>query len=422
MILDDETLLSAYIDGELNATERHRVEMALLADPTLAERLRQLIAVRELVDSLPVPVLRIDVSQSVMAELNFRRRSRPILRRTIRLPRLRTLVDLAVAAAVVLSLTASLVMVLRNLPPRRDRQALLATIPTPRKSHQLDQVRPQPETTVIVATTAGPDIEARTTTSEPPPRPIVPVDPVDGAEERDHELVREMLDSANVSHLFVVDVIGEQTSDRVGTLIRQMPRLDAAIGRISIRKGLVFDPRHPSEATVFAFFADEKELTAFRDRLQQQFPDAHEEPDADPVLLTQLADIPQASMLSGTLTADLLPHPREGAARVNALRSHPKAHSQPRSVVSDEFENMHVVEVAESSSPTSGEDGPTPEQMRSGPHPSTLASKGSHSEDAQGNERPLNSIAGNDAPSPKSPARRQTTLVLVWVTAPTATR
>ena len=58
MTLKDESLLTAYLDGALEPDERSLVESALLLDPELAERLRGLAAVHELVAGLPRPVLR----------------------------------------------------------------------------------------------------------------------------------------------------------------------------------------------------------------------------------------------------------------------------------------------------------------------------------------------------------------------------
>ena len=42
MSSDDETILSAYLDGELDSDQQQRVESALVASPGLAENLRAL--------------------------------------------------------------------------------------------------------------------------------------------------------------------------------------------------------------------------------------------------------------------------------------------------------------------------------------------------------------------------------------------
>ncbi|MBX6314748.1 MAG: zf-HC2 domain-containing protein, partial [Isosphaeraceae bacterium] len=46
MNLDDESLLSAYLDGELDPARRLAVEAALLSRPQLAARLQDLARVR----------------------------------------------------------------------------------------------------------------------------------------------------------------------------------------------------------------------------------------------------------------------------------------------------------------------------------------------------------------------------------------
>ncbi len=58
MNLDDESLLSAYLDGELDAEGRSAVEAALLSDAGLSDRLRELSAVRDLIAGLPRPAPR----------------------------------------------------------------------------------------------------------------------------------------------------------------------------------------------------------------------------------------------------------------------------------------------------------------------------------------------------------------------------
>ena len=45
----DDTFLSAYLDGQLDSDQQQLVESALVASPKLAENLRGLAAVRELV-------------------------------------------------------------------------------------------------------------------------------------------------------------------------------------------------------------------------------------------------------------------------------------------------------------------------------------------------------------------------------------
>ncbi len=63
---DDESFLSAFIDGELVPDQQQRLESAIVANPHLAERLRGLAQVRDLVAGLPHDGS-VDVTASVMA-------------------------------------------------------------------------------------------------------------------------------------------------------------------------------------------------------------------------------------------------------------------------------------------------------------------------------------------------------------------
>src|SRR5436190_521410 len=96
---EDETFLSAYLDGELHPHEREGVESALLSDPALGERLRQLAAVRDLVASLPRPAAREDLAGAVVRRIR-RRRASVVMARLRSLPR--PMAGVAAAALIVL--------------------------------------------------------------------------------------------------------------------------------------------------------------------------------------------------------------------------------------------------------------------------------------------------------------------------------
>ena len=53
MTLDDDSILSAYLDGQLGPEQQQAVESALFADPQLAEELRGLAFLRDLMAGLP---------------------------------------------------------------------------------------------------------------------------------------------------------------------------------------------------------------------------------------------------------------------------------------------------------------------------------------------------------------------------------
>src|SRR5436190_21779690 len=68
MLSDDESLLSAYLDGELGREEHEAVESSLSADPRLAETLRGLVGVRDLLADLSRPIAG-DATPEVMRRL-----------------------------------------------------------------------------------------------------------------------------------------------------------------------------------------------------------------------------------------------------------------------------------------------------------------------------------------------------------------
>ena len=71
MTLDDDSILSAYLDGQLGPEQQQAVESALFADPRLAEELRGLAALRDLLAGLPreAPA---DVTSRVMRRVRRR--------------------------------------------------------------------------------------------------------------------------------------------------------------------------------------------------------------------------------------------------------------------------------------------------------------------------------------------------------------
>ena len=78
MINDDESFLSAYIDGQLDPVQHQRVESVIGASPQLAERVRGLGLVRDMVAGLPHDGWA-DVSARVVQEIQARRRQKGIL-------------------------------------------------------------------------------------------------------------------------------------------------------------------------------------------------------------------------------------------------------------------------------------------------------------------------------------------------------
>src|SRR5262245_35475512 len=69
MITPDESILSAYLDGELDARRARMVEHAIAADPSVAEKVAGLRAVQAAVSGLSRPAGP-DLSARVMARID----------------------------------------------------------------------------------------------------------------------------------------------------------------------------------------------------------------------------------------------------------------------------------------------------------------------------------------------------------------
>jgi hypothetical protein len=313
MSSDDDTILSAYMDGLLDAAQQQRVESALVASPRLSENLRALSAVRDLVAGLPRDA-GVDVSPEVM------RRIRSLGRSPSRLGQSRSGAvwarriavgagSVAVAAAILL-----MVMVLFSVPGNHGAATA---------SHKaIDNViadsepgansRLTDERGVSVAVDSG---SSALRTAEAKSESLDTVSPAD--EQRtalavaldtsssydDQQLARRMLDSPAERRLFVVKNGADgKIQQQVASIVERTSRF--GFFKITVSQGIVIDPRHPDEATVFALLVSPKELGRLHDQLKNVIPDAVEESHADPGIVTQLADIGRVKQFAPVPTAE----------------------------------------------------------------------------------------------------------------------
>src|SRR4051812_32724724 len=72
-MIDDESLLSAYLDGELDPAPRFEVETASLTAPRLAEELHELAGVRDVLAGLSRPGTPRDLAVAVCERIDGRR-------------------------------------------------------------------------------------------------------------------------------------------------------------------------------------------------------------------------------------------------------------------------------------------------------------------------------------------------------------
>lgn len=295
MMLDDKSLLSAYLDDELDLAGRLEVESALLTDPRLSEELRQLAGVREMLAGLSRPESSRDLAVEVGARLRGRRAPWP----------LRGAFPPAIAAAAALLIALPLgwdwFAGQERHKPARPLEAAGGLALAPKS----------PQRAQFVVEGAGPE---RLGIEDAPKGPAPEVgqvaarddDPEAKAREAEQAHIRKLLDSPHLRRVFVVtDVIGGDASERVGALLKQTPRGEPFYGRITISQGIVIDPKHPDQATVFALVMNDRELRQLQAKLDETFPKAVEESIAEPSVVTQLADIGQVAVLSGIAAPDV---------------------------------------------------------------------------------------------------------------------
>ncbi|MFO0953652.1 MAG: hypothetical protein U0835_21355 [Isosphaeraceae bacterium] len=290
---EEEVFLSAYLDDALDPERRRRVESSLESDPRLAEHLRGLTAVRDLVAGLPRPSSPTDLSASVVARLQ----ERPVL-----LPgrfgpgaARRMLAVLSTAALLLVAVTLALVAsrVLRLGGAGRAPVEVAAS--------------GQPTPAPVVAQTPA------TTVAEPASKDVVaalPSPPGPDAAERlgdaEIEKVRRILDSPSLRKVFLLaDVAPGETSRRVGDLLDQTPRKYATYLCITVDPEITVDPKHPGGASVYAVVMDDQELDRFRVTLRDAFPGKLVETDPNPAAVTQLADVGKVGIFTGTPVADV---------------------------------------------------------------------------------------------------------------------
>jgi hypothetical protein len=343
MTLDDDSILSAYLDGQLGPEEQQAVESAVLDDPRLADELSSLVVLRDLLAGLPreSPV---DLTSRVMRRVR-RRALLGTARGFVAWGPARAAGMAAVAAAVLMMLAAPWLLHLRRRPADAAGPHVAAV------SGSMRKVRPtlsadrwpafSPHTARKRATPPGGPAEPRPSQAESS----------DGVGSAQDELlhVREYLDHPQLRHIFMVSDPGDGSDERrVASVVEQTTRFNYY--KITISQGIVLDPRHPDQAEVFALVVGPRELNSLRDRLRMALQDRVEEESAEPGVVTRLADIGRVEACRPSPSADM-DIPRDGALA---------------------FKEGGAGDVGEAPEPPHADhrerdDGPTPEQEYSAP-------------------------------------------------------
>jgi len=384
---NEDTFLTAYLDGELDAGQRLRVDSALLADTRLCDDLRGLTAVRDQVAGLARPASPVDVSASVVATIRRRRDAGP-LGRVIGV----TAASWSARAVALVSAAAALIAVASlgarvgepdawasrrpgasTTGPGRDRSTLVTTNGT----------RSDPARVAGDAARSADTARALAPTRDERRR------------DRDRQQFHAWLESPNLRKVLIVtDVLGGDTGRQVGDLIETTPRRSATYGRFTVSQGILIDPDHPGDATVFAVVMDDQELRQLRARLDEAFPKVVRESEPPPEVVTDLAEVGQLAIFPGTAinVADLK-DPVE--MRNTALKAEPRRGA----VVSRLVPETPGVDPLRDSGSAGFLDAPPQEPDRAAAGPG-------------GRDGPAG--RGPSAPHPR-PARQDASVVLVWV-------
>lgn len=391
MNLDDESLLSAYLDDELDPAERLAVEWSVESSPPLAEQLRSLATARDAVAGLGRPTIPVDLAPAIAARLAAdRRRARlQVLARPGRIA-----VAVAGLSAMAASLLFALFLLHRSMHEGDDAPALARVAPeTPASRTDPDLDHPEAPTSTPPATLAR----------VAPPAPAGPrsgsvATPHDESAERADRLrITRMLEEPDVRLVLITtDVI--DAPEQIQSLIHEDARKTPDFGRITLRAGIVVDPKRPGSAEVFVVPVAEGGRRSFLDKLRGKFRDLKEEGEPAPDLVTQLTEVGHVAILQGAHASPLIEAPRGAGPFLAAIRkaeTNPSIFRTPRIVSPEEFPAGDPRAIA-------GVDGPGPDLLAGlgkGPGPIPPADP--------------RAFVGPPEPRPDD-----TVTLLVWVTRP----
>ncbi len=301
MILEDESILSAYLDGRLGPEERHAVESALLENSRLADDLRGLAAVRDLLAGLPREAPR-NLAGRVLRQIR-RRAMLGVARGALARGPVRAAAIVTVAAGLMVSLMMPWML------PRPDHRGA----PEPKGAHLADlathKAPPGPSDPRWPAF-AHPRIEqgraAQPRYNRPTPAPVESTGA--GRDELAH--VREYLEHPGLRQVFLVTDPGDGSDERrVASIVEETTRYN--FYKITVAQGIAIDPKHPDRATVFALVVGPRELDNLRGQLRLALHERVEERPAEPAVMTRLAQIGQVEACSPVAEMQI---PREDLA------------------------------------------------------------------------------------------------------------
>jgi hypothetical protein len=294
MNLEDETLLTAYLDGELDDAGRHRVEAATAASPGMARRLRDLAEARDMVESLSRPPAPVDVSAIVMSRIAAPARPWAFRVRVTRVVSPRWLaVGSGLAAAASLLVSLSLLSHRGDLP-HRFKQTLgdinsIARHIVPAPVVPPPGPAPTPANVPDASPRGANQVEIAKTRS-------LEDENAEMQSLRDQDRLGGLLDRPLVHKIVVtVDEIGPREKARLELAIEKIMRKNAEIGQITVAPGIVIDPAAKQGAFVVALLLDEDEEARLEGKLAEEFVSVGELKPASALEVMQLADQRHAS-------------------------------------------------------------------------------------------------------------------------------
>jgi hypothetical protein len=348
---DDESFLSAYIDGELAPEKQLRVERALDANPELAERLRGLTQVRDLVAALPHDGS-IDVTGRVMQRIAARPGGRGLLptlegwRRGSR--RILPLAGLAASAALLMvAASAAILMQASHLENagravgqvKQGQADIGARLSVAAAEPAEERASAGLSVEVSSARSSEAAVGAASTVAAGASVPPGTTGTGEGAREQwrggEAARLRPLLDSPNLRRFFWVrNGSGTDSEQVAASIVERTTHFDYF--KITVAQGIVIDPRHPGEAVVLAFVIDPTGLERFNDQLRAALPGLVEQEALDPAIATQLADMDRVQSFPPASLGEV-EIPREALAlRTKPILGGEKLHGEQESRAADE--------------------------------------------------------------------------------------
>lgn len=306
------------MDGQLDPAQQQRMEAVVAASPHLAEKLRGLSLVRDIVAGLPHDGC-VDVSSRVVQQIQARSAERgfmPTLKRwRSGSRRILPLAGLAATAAV-LMMAASLALLLQTSqlergvgpvselrPGETSERTVTSIIPLRVDGTEISSALEAPASSpdqVIAGSLADHAVLPSTVTHDRDLQTVV--DAIEHSQLGNLEHLRRFLDDPSLNRFFLVQSGPKNDSElAVASVVEHTTHVD--FFKITVSQGIVIDPRHPDEATVFAFVLDPNQVDRFHDQLKAALPGLVEQEPLDPAIATALVEITEVQSLSPTLLA-----------------------------------------------------------------------------------------------------------------------